>query len=97
MKVFTTGFQDRSAESFFLTLQKAGIQKVIDVRRKNTSQMTGYAKEPDLKFFLENCFGIACERILEFAPSEELLNEYRIRLGKKKKDNAAWADYVERF
>ena len=97
MKVFTIGFQDRSAESFFLTLKKAGIQKVIDVRRKNTSQMAGYAKGPDLKFFLENCFGIAYERILEFAPSEELLNEYRNRLGKKKKDNAAWADYVERF
>lgn len=86
MKVFTMGFQKRPAENFFLTLKKSGIQKVINVRRKNTSHLAGYTKEPDLKFFLEKCFGIAYEHILEFAPSEELLKEYRNRLGKK--DNA---------
>ena len=97
MKVFTIGFQSRSAENFFLALKKAGIQKVIDVRRRNTSQIAGYAKGADLKFFLETCFGIAYERVPEFAPSENLRREYRNRLGKKKKDDAAWVDYVENF
>ena len=97
MRVLTIGFKGRSAENFFSTLKKAGIQKLIDVRRKNRSQLAGYTKGPDLKFFLEECFGIAYEHITEFSPSEELLKEYQNRLGKKKKDDAAWAYYVERF
>lgn len=97
MKVFTIGFKGRSAEEFFLALKKAGVQKLIDVRRKNTSQLAGFTKGPDLSFFLRECFGISYEHIPEFGPSEELLKEYRSRLGKEKKDEAAWVYYVERF
>jgi len=97
MRVLTIGFKGRSAEDFFSTLKKAGVQKLIDVRRKNRSQLAGYTKEPDLKFFLEECFGIAYEHVPDFGPSEELLKEYQNRLGKKKKDDTAWAYYVERF
>lgn len=97
MKVFTIGFKGRSAGNFFTTLRDAGVQKVIDVRRKNASQLAGYTKGPDLKFFLEECFGISYEHIPEFGPSEELLEEYQNRLGKKKKDDAAWTYYVGRF
>lgn len=97
MRVLTIGFKGRSAEDFFTTLKKVGVQKLIDVRRKNRSQLAGYTKGPDLKFFLEECFGIAYEHITEFSPSEELLKEYQNRLGKKKKDDAAWAYYVEKY
>lgn len=97
MRVLTIGFKGRSAENFFSTLKNAGIQKLIDVRRKNRSQLAGYTKGPDLRFFLEECFGIAYEYVPDFGPSEELLKEYQNRLGKKKKDDAVWAYYVERF
>jgi uncharacterized protein (DUF488 family) len=97
MKLLTIGFKGRSARDFFGTLKQAGVQKLIDVRRNNVSQLAGYTKGPDLKFFLEDCFGIAYEHITEFAPAKELLKEYRERLGSKKKDDAAWADYVRRF
>ncbi len=97
MRLFTIGFKGRCAENFFTTLRNAGVQKVIDVRRKNASQLAGYTKGPDLKFFLEECFGIVYEHIPEFSPSEGLLKEYQTRLGKKKKDDAAWDFYVERF
>jgi len=97
MKAFTIGFKGRSAGNFFTTLRGAGVQKVIDVRRKNASQLAGYTKGPDLKFFLDECFGIAYEHIPEFGPSEGLLREYQTRLGKKKKDDAAWAYYVEKY
>lgn len=97
MRVLTIGFKGRSAEDFFSTLKKAGVQKLIDVRRKNRSQLAGYTKGPDLKFFLEECFGIAYEHVPDFGPSEELLKEYQNRLGKKKKDDVVWAYYVERF
>jgi len=97
MKVFTIGFKGRSAENFFLTLKNAGVQKLIDIRRRNTSQLSGYSKGEDLKFFLEKCFGISYEHIPEFAPSERLLKKYQNLLGKKKRDDNAWAYYVEEF
>lgn len=97
MKLFTIGFKGRSAENFFLTLKNAGVQKLIDVRRKNASQLSGYTKAEDLKFFLEKCFGIRYEHIPEFAPSEELLQQYQSLLGKKKRDDNAWAYYVEEY
>jgi uncharacterized protein (DUF488 family) len=97
MKILTIGFKGKSAKEFFAALKQAGVQKLIDVRRKNASQLAGFTKGPDLKFFLEQCFSIAYEHIPEFGPSEDLLKEYQNRLGKKKQDDAAWADYVERF
>jgi uncharacterized protein (DUF488 family) len=97
MKVFTIGFKGRSAENFFLTLKNAGVQKLIDIRRRNSSQLSGYSKGDDLKFFLEKCFGISYEHIPEFAPSERLLRKYQNLLDKKKRNNNAWACYVEEF
>ena len=97
MKLFTIGFKRRSAENFFKTLQRAQVQKLIDIRRKNASQLAGFTKGPDLRYFLQECFSIAYEHIPEFGPSEKLLKEYQTRLGKRKKDDAAWAYYVERF
>ena len=97
VKIYTIGFKGKSARSFFTILKKQGIQKLIDVRRKNISQLAGFTKGPDLNFFLEECFNIKYEHVPEFAPSENLLKEYQTRLGKKKKDDAAWAFYVEDF
>jgi uncharacterized protein (DUF488 family) len=97
MKLFTIGFKGRSAENFFRTLKNAGVQKLIDVRRKNASQLAGFTKGPDLRYFLHECFNIEYEHIPEFGPSEELLKEYQTRLGKKKKDDVAWAYYVEKL
>ena len=85
MRIFTIGFKGKSAKEFFGLLKNAGVQKLLDVRRRNISQLAGFTKGPDLQFFLEECFAIAYEHIPDFGPSEELLKEYRARLGKKKK------------
>jgi len=97
MKLHTIGFSKRSAKGFFLSLKEANIQKLIDVRRKNTSHLCGFTKKLDLKFFLEECFEIFYEHIPEFAPSEKLLKDYLERLGNKKYDSEAWNDYVHKF
>ena len=44
MGVLTIGFKGRTAEDFFTTLKHAGVQTIIDVRRKNCSQLGGYTK-----------------------------------------------------
>ena len=97
MKLYTIGFKKRSAENFFTILKDSNIQKLVDVRRKNHSLFSGFTKKLDLRFFLEECFDIAYEHIPDFAPPEELLNNYKKRIGSKKYDLDAWDDYERQF
>jgi len=53
IKLFTIGFTRKSAEHFFTMLSKAGVQRVIDIRLHNVSQLAGFAKRDDLRFFLK--------------------------------------------
>jgi len=97
MRICTIGFRGKSAREFFGLLKKAGVQKVLDIRRRNQSQLAGFTKGSDLALFLEECFGVRYEHIPLFAPSEEVLDEYHRRCGKRKCDDATWAWYVEQF
>jgi uncharacterized protein (DUF488 family) len=97
MKLCTIGSSKRSAKDFFSALKEANIQKLIDVRRRNTSHLCGFTKKSDLKFFLEECFGITYDHIPEFAPSEQLLTNYFKQIENKKYAPTAWEDYVQRF
>jgi uncharacterized protein (DUF488 family) len=97
MRICTTGFRGKSAREFFALLKKAGVQKLLDIRRRNQSQLAGFTKGSDLGYFLEECFGIKYEHIPLFAPSEELLDGFHARLGKRKCDDATWGWYVEQF
>jgi uncharacterized protein (DUF488 family) len=58
MKLRTIGFTQRSAEEFFETLKRAGIDRLIDVRLNNISQLAGYSKKDDLRYFLRSICGI---------------------------------------
>jgi len=90
MKVFTIGFTKTSAESFFNRLQKAGVKRVIDVRLNNVSQLAGFSKKDDLRYFLKAIGGIAYTHEPMLAPTQEMLDAY-------KKDGGDWADYERRF
>jgi len=70
MKLFTIGFTKKSAEEFFTRLQKAGVQCVVDVRLNNTSQIAGFAKARDLKYFLKEICKIEYVHKPEFAPTK---------------------------
>ncbi len=90
MKVFTIGFTKTSAESFFTRLQQAGVRKVLDVRLNNVSQLAGFAKKDDLRYFLRALGSIDYLHQREFAPTQEMLDAY-------KKQRGAWADYERQF
>ena len=90
MKVFTIGFTKTSAESFFLRLQKAGVKKVLDVRLNNVSQLAGFAKSDDLRYFLKALCGIEYTHLTELAPTKEMLDAYRKKKGQ-------WTDYEKQF
>ncbi len=77
MKLFTIGFTKTTAESFFERLAVAGVDRVVDVRISNTSQLAGFAKKADIEYFLRAISGIGYEHQPELAPSEEMFKRYQ--------------------
>lgn len=86
MKLFTIGFTQKSAETFFTTLQQAGVQRIVDVRLNNTSQLAGFAKARDLHYFLMAIGDIGYTHQPEFAPTPDILEAY-------KKNKGSWEEY----
>ena len=90
MKVFTIGFAGTTAETFFTRLQNAGVKRVIDVRLHNVSQLAGFTKKDDLRYFLRAIASIDYIHRPELAPSEELFDAYKKKAG-------AWSEYERKF
>jgi len=86
MTLFTIGFTRKTAEQFFEKLKTAGVNRVVDIRLNNTSQLAGFAKRDDLVYFLKTICGIGYVHVPELAPTRELME-----LVKKKK--GSWAAY----
>jgi uncharacterized protein (DUF488 family) len=90
MRLFTIGFTKTSADSFFSRLSRAHVKKLVDVRLNNVSQLAGFAKKDDLKFFAKALCHIDYEHIPELAPTQTILDEYR-------KSKGAWSTYADKF
>ncbi len=90
VRLFTIGFTHKSAEKFFGLLREAGVKRVIDVRLNNVSQLAGFSKKDDLRFFLKAIGRIDYIHRPDLAPTQAMLDAY-----KKRKE--AWADYEPQF
>jgi len=90
VNLFTIGFTQKKAEQFFETLTKAGVKRVIDTRLNNISQLAGFAKKPDLQYFLQKIGGIEYIHILDLAPTKDILDAY-------KKKEITWDSYEQKF
>ena len=90
IRIYTIGFTQTSAEEFFGKLIKAGVKRIVDARLNNTSQLAGFAKKDDLKYFLQTIGKIDYTHMSVLAPSERILTEYK----KKKGD---WNTYEKKF
>ena len=90
MVLFTIGFGQKSARQFFTLLQENKVNRVIDIRLNNSSQLAGYTKKPDLEFFLQAIAGIDYIHIEDFAPTKEIMDGY-----KSKKIN--WQAYKKQY
>jgi uncharacterized protein (DUF488 family) len=75
-KVYTIGFTKKTLKDFIARLRNAGVQRIVDIRLNNSSQLAGFAKNPDLEFIL-NQFGIEYVSVKQLAPDEALLSKYR--------------------
>jgi uncharacterized protein (DUF488 family) len=90
MKIFTIGFTKKSAESFFTKLQRAGVKCLVDIRLNNVSQLAGFTKKYDLRYFTKAICNIGYVHLLDLAPTKEILDEF-------KKNKGDWKVYERQF
>ncbi len=90
MEIYTIGFTQTTAEHFFKRLADARVERLLDVRLNNSSQLAGFAKAKDLPYFLRELVGASYEHEPVLAPTQELLDAYKKRKGD-------WARYEEGF
>ena len=91
MKIFTIGFTKKSAESFFTKLAKSRVRRLIDVRLNNVSQLAGFTKKDDLRYFTKSICNIDYLHLPELAPTAAILDPY------KKAKNGDWDLYQRQF
>jgi uncharacterized protein (DUF488 family) len=90
MKLFTIGFTRKTAQTFFSKLKAAGVRRIVDVRLNNVSQLAGFAKKNDLRYFLKEICDIEYVHAPELAPTQSMLDEF-------KKGGGDWAQYERQF
>ena len=90
MRLWTIGFTRKSASEFFAKLRDAGVRTILDVRLNNTSQLAGFAKRDDLRFFAKEILNVEYQHLPMLAPTQEILDEYR-------KERGGWNNYETRF
>lgn len=90
MKAYTIGFTQKTAKRFFSMLKNTEVQRVIDVRLNNSSQLAGFSKQDDLKYFLRELCGIDYLHVPELAPTKAILDAY-------KKHKGDWSVYEQEF
>lgn len=90
MRIFTIGFTQTSAQNFFERLSKAQVRKLIDVRLNNVSQLAGFAKKNDLRYFAKTICNADYEHLPCLAPTQDILDEY-------KKSKGDWNVYSKKF
>ena len=90
IQLFTIGFTKKTAEYFFKQLCERDVKRIIDIRLNNVSQLAGFAKKDDLRYFLKTICHIDYMHIPELAPAKEILDEYR-------KNRGDWALFEKDF
>ena len=90
MKLFTIGFTKKSAEEFFSAIRQSGAKRLVDVRLNNVSQLAGFTKKSDLRYFLREICGIDYLHLPALAPMKEMLDRY-------KKAKGDWSVYEREF
>lgn len=90
LKLYTIGFTQKRAATFFELLRQNGVQRLVDIRLKPDGQLAGFARQSDLPYFLGPlAAGCRYVHLPALAPTKEILGDYR-----RDRD---WPRYVVRF
>jgi uncharacterized protein (DUF488 family) len=90
MEIYSIGFTQKNAGEFFGALKANRIERLLDVRLNNTSQLAGFAKQSDLPYFLKEICGATYEHEPLLAPTQDILDAFK----KKKGD---WEIYTDAY
>jgi len=90
MEIYSIGFTQKNAREFFGTLKANRIERLLDVRLNNTSQLAGFAKQSDLPYFLKEICGAEYEHEPLLAPTQDILDAF-------KKQKGDWNAYTEAY
>jgi len=90
LNLYTIGFTGKSAEQFFTLVSETKASRLIDIRINRTSQLAGFAKEQDLKFFIPELTNMVYVVREDLAPTKDLLASYR-------RQDIAWEQFAERY
>ena len=90
MNLYTIGFTQKRAETFFELLRQNGVRRLVDIRLNAGGQLSGFAKQEDLPYFLTK-LADGCDYLYlpVLAPTKEILSEYR--------SGSDWEHYERRF
>jgi uncharacterized protein (DUF488 family) len=88
--IFTVGFTKKTAGEFFEKLRFVGIKRVVDVRLNKISQLAGFSKRDDLKYFLKEILQVEYVEAPLLAPTRPLLDACQ-------KNKGRWEDYERGF
>lgn len=77
MKTYTIGFTEKGANKFFTLIKDNHVSRIIDVRLNNVSQLAGFAKRDDLKFFLSELCGADYIHLEDLVPTKDILSDYK--------------------
>lgn len=92
MNVYTIGFTKKGVERFFDLVEGSGTKRIVDVRLRPDTQLSGFAKSSDLAYLLKRVAGIDYVHLPELAPDKETLDAYR-----NSKAADAWDQYELQF
>lgn len=88
--LYTIGFTRKGAERFFGLLTEAGVRSLLDIRARPDSQLAGFARGPDLAWFLRRLCNIEYHTVPALAPGKQLLTDYRA-------GNLDWEAYTRHY
>jgi uncharacterized protein (DUF488 family) len=81
MEIYSIGFTQKTAKQFFGLLKDHRISRLLDVRLNNVSQLSGFAKREDLKYFLREICDADYVHEPLLAPTQEMLDQYKKEKG----------------
>ncbi|WP_419883967.1 DUF488 family protein [Peribacillus sp. B-H-3] len=88
-KVCTIGFSKKNLRQFVNLLKVNDVQRLVDTRLNNTSQLAGYSKKDDLEYVME-LHNIDYIHEPSLAPTQDILKDY-------KKKQISWEKYEKEY
>jgi uncharacterized protein (DUF488 family) len=90
VEIYTIGFTKKTAAEFFGALKKAGIRRLVDIRLNNSSQLAGFTKRDDLRYFLREICDTDYAHEPNLAPTEAMLKSIQSK-------EVSWDEYERGF